>query len=169
MDARNASDIEGLIRKYGTMVLRHAYFYLHDRQKSEDACQEVFLRMYKKKPVLPDEQSYRAYILRVTINVCKDMLKSAWNRRVIPLAEGYEIASDQPTPEKQAVSDETGEEIITAIMELPAIYKDVVLLYYYDELSTSEVAKVLSVPEVTVRTRLMRARGRLEEKLKGKV
>ena len=43
-------DIDRLVRQYGTMVLRQAYFYLKDRQKAEDVCQEVFLRMYKKQP-----------------------------------------------------------------------------------------------------------------------
>ena len=77
-------DIDRLVRQYGTMVLRQAYFYLKDRQKAEDVCQEVFLRMYKKQPQLPDEQSEKAYLLRVTINLCKDVLKSAWHRRTAP-------------------------------------------------------------------------------------
>ena len=57
-------DIDRLVRQYGTMVLRQAYFYLKDRQKAEDVCQEVFLRMYKKQPQLPDEQSEKAYFAR---------------------------------------------------------------------------------------------------------
>ena len=65
-------DIERLVEQYSTMVMRQAYFYLKDRHKAEDVCQEVFLRMFNKNPKLPDEQSEKAYLLRVTINLCKD-------------------------------------------------------------------------------------------------
>ncbi|MDR3085958.1 MAG: RNA polymerase subunit sigma, partial [Christensenellaceae bacterium] len=71
---RALQDMDRLVRAYGTMVLKQAFFYLKDRQKAEDVCQEVFLRIYKKQPKLPDERSERAYLLRVTINLCKDVL-----------------------------------------------------------------------------------------------
>lgn len=162
-------DIDRLVRQYGTMVLRQAYFYLKDRQKAEDVCQEVFLRMYKKQPQLPDEQSEKAYLLRVTINLCKDVLKSAWHRRVTPMMEGYDAPHPQNGPEAEAVANEEKQLLYDAVLALPAIYKDVVLLFYYHDMPTGEIAKVLKIPEVTVRTRLMRARTRLGAALKGRV
>ena len=152
-------DIDRLVRQYGTMVLRQAYFYLKDRQKAEDVCQEVFLRMYKKQPQLPDEQSEKAYLLRVTINLCKDVLKSAW----------HDAPHPQNGPEAEAVANEEKQLLYDAVLALPAIYKDVVLLFYYHDMPTGEIAKVLKIPEVTVRTRLMRARTRLGAALKGRV
>ena len=165
----NNIDIDRLVRQYGTMVLRQAYFYLKDRQKAEDVCQEVFLRMYKKQPQLPDEQSEKAYLLRVTINLCKDVLKSAWHRRVTPMMEGYDAPHPQNGPEAEAVANEEKQLLYDAVLALPAIYKDVVLLFYYHDMPTGEIAKVLKIPEVTVRTRLMRARTRLGAALKGRV
>ena len=165
----NNIDIDRLVRQYGTMVLRQAYFYLKDRQKAEDVCQEVFLRMYKKQPQLPDEQSEKAYLLRVTINLCKDVLKSAWHRRVTPMMEGYDAPHPQNGPEAEAVANEEKQLLYDAVLALPAIYKDVVLLFYYHDMPTGEIAKVLKIPEVTVRTRLMRARMRLGAALKGRV
>lgn len=162
-------DIDRLVRQYGTMVLRQAYFYLKDRQKAEDVCQEVYLRMYKKQPQLPDEQSEKAYLLRVTINLCKDVLKSAWHRRVTPMMEGYDAPHPQNGPEAEAVANEEKQLLYDAVLALPAIYKDVVLLFYYHDMPTGEIAKVLKIPEVTVRTRLMRARTRLGAALKGRV
>ena len=139
-------DLEALVDKYSAMVISQAYFYLKDPQRAEDICQDVFLRLYNKKPLLPDAQSEKAYILRVTINACKDYLKSAWNRTVVDMEQ------------KQLLLD--------CVMELPDIYKDVILLFYYQELSTEEIARVLGVPGVTVRTRLMRARDKLQTLLR---
>ena len=169
MQGNNGIDIDRLMRQYGTLVMRQAYFYLKDRHKAEDVCQEVFLRMYKKQPQLPDEQSEKAYLLRVTINLCKDVLKSAWHRKVSPMIEGYDAPHPQGGPEADAVQNEEKQLLYRSVLELPDIYKDVVLLFYYHDLPTGQIAKILGIPEVTVRTRLMRARNRLETALKGRI
>jgi len=168
MQGKSEIDIDRLMRQYGSLVLRQAYFYLKDRHKAEDVCQEVFLRMYKKQPQLPDEQSEKAYLLRVTINLCKDVLKSAWHRRVTSMIEGYDAPHPSIGPEGDAVQNEEKQMLYRAVLDLPEIYKDVVLLFYYHDLPTGQIAKVLGIPEVTVRTRLMRARNRLETALKGR-
>ena len=169
MQEQNNIDIDRLVRQYGSLVLRQAYFYLKDRHKAEDVCQEVFLRMYKKQPQLPDEQSEKAYLLRVTINLCKDVLKSAWHRRVSPMIEGYDAPHPQSGPEAETVENEERQMLYEAVLNLPPIYKDVVLLFYYHDMPTGQIAKVLQIPEVTVRTRLMRARTRLGNALKGRL
>lgn len=155
-------DIDRLVRQYSTIVLRQAYFYLKDKQKAEDACQEVFLRIFNKKPLLPDEQSEKAYLLRVTINVCKDYLKSAWNRKVSGMPENYDAPAQGIGPENEMIDREEKEMLFQSVMELPDIYKDVVLLFYYHDMQTDQIAKLLGIPGVTVRTRLMRARDRLQ-------
>lgn len=168
MQGNHGIDIDRLMRQYGTLVMRQAYFYLKDRHKAEDVCQEVFLRMYKKQPQLPDEQSEKAYLLRVTINLCKDVLKSAWHRKVSPMIEGYDAPHPQGGPEADAVQNEEKQLLYQAVLNLPAIYKDVVILFYYHDMPTGQIARILGIPEVTVRTRLMRARNRLETALKGR-
>ena len=167
-DAPVQLDMDRLVRQYGSMVLKQAFFYLRDAHKSEDAAQEVFMRIYRKQPALNDEQSEKAYLLRVTINVCKDVLKSAWNRRVSPMIEGFDAPTNTPGPESMAVDNEEKQLLFDCVLALPAIYKDVVLLFYYHDLPTSEIARLLHIPEVTVRTRLMRARGRLGDALRGR-
>ena len=168
MQGNHGIDIDRLMRQYGTLVMRQAYFYLKDSHKAEDVCQEVFLRMYKKQPQLPDEQSEKAYLLRVTINLCKDVLKSAWHRKVSPMIEGYDAPHPQGGPEADAVQNEEKQLLYQAVLDLPAIYKDVVLLFSYHDMPTGQIARILGIPEVTVRTRLMRARNRLETALKGR-
>lgn len=160
-------DMERLVEQYGTLVMRQAYFYLRDRHKAEDIAQEVFFRVYKKQPNLPDEQSEKAYLIRVTINACKDVLKSAWNRRVTGMAEGYDAPAMEVGPEGSTLVKEENTRLFNTVLALPPIYKDVVILFYYHDMSTAQIAKVLRIPEVTVRTRLMRARNKLAEVLKG--
>lgn len=160
--ASGGCDIERYVRDYSAMIMRQAYFYLRDRQRAEDVCQEVFLRIYNKQPELPDERSEKAYLLRVTINICKDYLKSAWNRRVGYMPETYDAPEAGPGPEGEVVDSEQKRILFESVMELPDIYKDVVLLFYYHDMPTEEIAKVLGIPGVTVRTRLMRARDKLQ-------
>lgn len=159
-------DLERLVDQYSAMVTAQAYFYLKDRQRAQDICQDVFLKLYNKKPVLPDAQSEKAYILRVTINACKDYLKSAWNRKVSYISENYDAPASVPTPENDVVDREQKQMLLDCVMELPDIYRVVILLFYYQELSTEEIAHVLGIPGVTVRTRLMRARDKLQALLK---
>jgi len=159
-------DIDRLVQQYSSIVLRQAYFYLKDKQKAEDACQEVFLRIFNKKPLLPDTQSEKAYLLRVTINVCKDYLKSAWNRKVTGMPENYDAPSQTVGPEAEIIDREQKELLLQSVMELPDIYKDVVLLFYYHDMQTDQIAKLLGIPGVTVRTRLMRARDKLQTIIK---
>ena len=118
---------------------------------------------------LGDVYKRQAYLLRVTINLCKDVLKSAWHRRVSPMIEGYDAPHPQNGPEAEAVENEEKQMLYEAVLDLPPIYKDVVLLFYYHDMPTGEIAKVLQIPEVTVRTRLMRARTRLGNALKGRL
>ena len=165
-DIQPAFDLETLVDKYSSMIISQAYFYLKDRQRAEDICQEVFLRLYNKHPELPDEQSEKAYILRVTINACKDYLKSAWHRKVTYISENYDAPASGQSPENMVVDQEEKQWLLDCVMSLPDIYKDVILLFYYQELSTEEIARVLGVPGVTVRTRLMRARERLQALLR---
>jgi RNA polymerase sigma-70 factor (ECF subfamily) len=155
-------DIDRLVQDYGSLMMRQAYFYLKDRQKAEDACQEVFLRIYNKQPILPDPGSEKAYLLRVTINVCKDYLKSAWNRKVSYMPENYDAPAIGGSPEGEVIDAEEKQLLLESVMELPPIYKDVVLLFYYQDMPTEQIAKILGIPGVTVRTRLMRAREKLQ-------
>ncbi|HCM12115.1 MAG TPA: hypothetical protein DHW85_02920, partial [Lachnospiraceae bacterium] len=91
-----AYDIENLIRQYGNDVLRTAYMYVKDSHTAEDIFQEVFIKVNQKLSTFEGNSSIKTWIIRITINTCKDYLKSAWNRRVIPMMEYQEdqIISD---------------------------------------------------------------------------
>lgn len=75
-------EIERLINVYGEDVLRTSYMYLKDRQRAEDAFQEVFLKIYRKYDSFKGNSSEKTWIISITINVCKDLLRSSWLKRV---------------------------------------------------------------------------------------
>ncbi len=164
-----AYDIENLIRQYGNDVLRTAYMYVKDSHTAEDIFQEVFIKVNQKLSTFEGNSSIKTWIIRITINTCKDYLKSAWNRRVIPMMEYQEDQIISDTDFDSVESQDTNDIIKAAVLSLPAKYKDVVLCVYYNEMTIAEAAIVLRVAEGTVKSRLSRARQKLKSALEGRV
>lgn len=161
----NIENVEKLIDLYGNDVLRIANMYTKNSTIAEDIFQEVFLKVTKKLHLFKNESSEKTWIIRITINTCKDYLKSAWKTKVVPSIDIPEQISEMPNPDNNIITNETSKIILTEILNLSLIYKEVVLLYYYKMFSTIEIAEILKIPEATVRTRLKRAREILKEKL----
>ncbi|MBP3284804.1 MAG: sigma-70 family RNA polymerase sigma factor [Clostridia bacterium] len=158
--------VEKLIDLYGNDVLRIANMYTKNLTIAEDIFQEVFLKVTKKLHLFKNESSEKTWIIRITINTCKDYLKSSWKTKVIPSEDVSEQITDITNPDDKILTSEMSKIILKEIFQLPVIYKDVILLYYYKSFSTSEIAKILMIPEATVRIRMKRAREILKEKLK---
>lgn len=147
---------------YANDVLRMAYFYLADRHKAEDVCQDVFIRFYKHcETVQPDRE--KAWLMRVTVNCCRDLWRSAWLRRVVLGAPTLEIIPAQDDVIEQR---EEKAEMMRLIHQLPASFRETLLLYYYEEMSIPEIAAALDLPEGTVSSRLSRARKKLQSLMK---
>lgn len=153
-----AEVLERLMEEYGTAMLRTCCMYLADEDKAGDAVQDAFLKIYRAWPGFDNPTSEKAWVMRVTVNVCKDALRNAWNRRVTLVEEYPEIAAPQ-----ESCSD--SENLYAQIMDLPPKYRQVILLYYYQELKIKEIARILGVTQSTVGVRLQRARKQLEQRL----
>jgi RNA polymerase sigma factor, sigma-70 family len=153
-------DINRIVTQYHTELLRMAFFYLKDTHLAEDAVQEAFIRAYKYQGQFKGNCSEKTWVTQITINVCKSFLKSSWSKNV-----GDEEALNSITVEDETVKiDDT---VILEVMKLPAKYKDVILLFYYQDLRIKEISSAFKIPERTVATRLSRAREMLNKKLKG--
>lgn len=162
-------DIETLIRKYGNDVLRMAYMYVKDSHLAEDIFQDVFIKVNQKLSTFQGSSSIKTWIIRITINTCKDYLKSAWNQRVSPFTEHQE---NTLAGEDNIIAVEQKQEnnlIKQTVMELPEPYKDVLLCVYFHEMSISETAKALQIAEGTVKSRLSRAKDKLKLSLEGRI
>lgn len=151
----SASELEEVMGRYQTMVFRLAYSYTRSRSDAQDLCQEVFLRYFCSRPPFASEEHRRAWLLRVTVNRCKTHLTSWWVRRTVPLDDRIPM----PEPEPLALDE--------ALRQLAEKDRLVIHLFYYEECSTREIARMMRATEGAVRTRLTRARQRLGKILEG--
>lgn len=147
-----------LYEKYATDVLRVSYFYLGDRQRAEDVCQDVFVRLMTHTPEL-EEGREKAWLLKVALNRCRDLWRGAWIKRVVLGSPAFEMI---PAPDEHERRDEE-EAMMVAIHQLPAAFREAILLYYYQGYGINEIAQMLDLPEGTISSRLSRARKKLEE------
>ena len=152
---------EEIYEKYATDVLRVSYFYLGDRQKAEDVCQDVFVRLITNAPVLQEGRE-KAWLLKVALNRCRDLWRGAWVKRVILGSPAFELI---PAPDEIGkLADQ--QEIMGAIHQLPASFREVILLHYYQGYGITEIAEMMDLPEGTISSRLSRGRKKLESILK---
>lgn len=151
----DADALHQIIGRYSTMVYRLAYARTHNRADAEDIYQEVFLKLYTQNPDFESEEHRRAWLLRVTANCSVSLFRSAWRWHTrltaqIPEPSGQPSGAS-PLPE--------------SIDRLPKRYRTLVHLYYYEDLSVSEIAKLLGEKPSTLRSQLTRARQRLRRDL----
>jgi RNA polymerase sigma-70 factor (ECF subfamily) len=128
--------------------------YLRNAADAEDAVQNVFLKYIEKGISFESENHENAWFITVTRNYCKDVLKAFWKKRV-DLGEVPESADAEKKPD----------ELLSWIWELPAKYREVLYLYYYEEYSIREMSALLHRKESTIQTQLAAARKRLRANL----
>ena len=150
-----------LVEQYQTTLRRMCFVILRDEELAKDAVQDTFLKAYKNIAVFRGECNEKTWLMRIAINTCRDVKRSAWfrhlDRRVTP--------EDLPTPIVQ--TSERSVELTVEIMKLPPKLKEVIILYYYQQMTTREIADVLNIPQSTVTTRLKRAKEKLRFLLEG--
>ncbi|HIX31990.1 MAG TPA: sigma-70 family RNA polymerase sigma factor [Firmicutes bacterium] len=137
-------------------MYRVAYHALKNRADAEDVMQTALLRLLECKTDFESDEHIRRWLIRVTVNEARKVLRTPWRKRVLPLEE----ARDAPVfdaPEER--------ELFSAVMALPRSYRMAVYLFYYENLSTEEIAAAMSAKPVTVRSWLMRARRKLRQQL----
>ena len=157
-------EVERIVNAYGTDLLRVAFMYLKDRHKAEDVCQEVFIKYYRALKAFDSKEHEKAWLLRVTINLCKDQLKSFWSKHMV-MDDGTMNATVQSGDDVEKTIQ--NKELYETVFALPEMFKTVIILYYYEGLNTQEIAHVIGAPDATVRSRLKRARERLGTLLQG--
>lgn len=161
--------IETLIRQYGNDVLRTAFMYVKDSHLAEDIFQDVFIKVNKNLSTFQGNSSIKTWIIRITINTCKDYLKSAWNQKVVPMTE-YEENTIHTDDDYKAVEQQDQNQLIReTIMNLPDKYKDIIVCVYYQDMTISDAASILKIAEGTAKSRLSRAKEKLKTYLEGRL
>ena len=144
------------LEKYSNMVRWICFMYLHNQADVEDVFQEVFLKLLLADETFENEEHRKAWLCRITINKCKDVCKTFWRRKV-------ESIEDKELPFEDGMESE----VMAAVLALPQKYKDAVYLFYYEEYTVPEIAKLLRQKENTIYSNLHRARELLKRKLGG--
>ena len=148
---------EQLARHWGDTIFRVACHALGSRADAEDVCQDVLLKLYHRDTPFEGDDHAKHWLIRVTINHCRKLLRAPWRKRDLPLED-----FDGPAAVPEDHSD-----VLAAVMALEPKYRVCVYLYYYEGYSVQEVAQILGAKESTVQTRLHRARRQLRNALQG--
>ena len=150
-------NFEAFYLRHFKAVYRVCYAFMKNAQDAEDCTEDAFVRAMTCGVAFENERHERSWLTTTAMNVCKDKLKHWWRRKVTPIDEETELASE--TNEKSEVAD--------AVMALPVKYKEVVWLYYYEGYQTDEIAAMLGRAPSTVRNQLRDARAKLKLTLGG--
>lgn len=156
---RDETDLKMTIDRYADMVKRICTVYLKNRADTEDVFQNVFLKYYKSAVHFESEEHKKAFLIRVTVNECKDVLKSFFQKRVTGLDALDEPAAASDLDENLYVRE--------AVLKLPEKYRIVIYLHYFEGYSAVEIGKILRKNTNTIYTLLARGRKLLKESLGG--
>lgn len=142
-----------IIERHQDTVYKIAFSQLRNKSDTDDAFQDVFIKYLEKAPVFVDGEHEKAWLIRVTINTCKSVLRSPWHKAKVYIPDAFRSESADY------------DELLDAVLRLPPKYSIPLHLYYYEEYSGAEIAGILGIKEATVRTRLRRAREKLKTEL----
>lgn len=154
---RSEQEVNRAVEQYADTVRHICLVHLKNYADTEDIFQTVFVKYLLHTAPFASPEHERAWIIRVTINACKDLLRSVFRRRTLSLEE----VAEQPAPADEHRA------VLQAVQALPAAYRDVVYLHYYEGYTAPEIAGILGKNVNTVYTRLTRARGLLRRTLGG--
>ena len=143
--------------RYSKLLFRIAFLHLGSTYDAEDVLQNVFIKLIYNAPQFKNEEHEKAWLIRVTQNHCKNMLKSS--ARKSNCAFNEEIAADNNQNISKAL------DISIKIKALPADYKTAIFLYYYEDLTTKQISKILNISQSAVKMRLKRGRELLKSEL----
>ena len=146
-----------LMQQYGDSIKRMCCVYLHDLGTAEDAAQDTFIKAYDHMDQLisGEIRNEKAWLMRIAINTCKDMLRSSWMRHI------DRRQTIEALPLAAASTHEDSLALTQAVMALPPKYKDIILLHYYQDLNLRTCAQILGISAPTATRRLQQAQKKL--------
>lgn len=150
--------IDRAVAEYGNTLYRVAYHCLRSHADAEDIVHDVLVCCLEKAPVFHDREHEKAWLIRVTVNRCRDVSRTAWKRRVVGLEHRPEQSGRDRIPSHSLLSE---------VLALPPDYSTVLYLHYYEGYSVREIARILQKHERAVQSRLYRARQALKQRLEG--
>lgn len=155
---RSEQEVNRAIERYADTVRRLCVVHLKNEADAEDIFQNVFLKYALSTGDFESEEHERAWMIRVTINACKDLLKNFFRSRTVSIDEVVETAADLHQEHR---------EVLEEVLSLPEKYRDVVYLHYYEGYTAPEIGNILQKKPNTIYTLLTRSKALLRQKLGG--
>lgn len=151
---------------YGRGIQQLVFTYVNDFATAEDLTQEIFLKCYKKLHTFKRQSSLKTWLYSIAINHCKDHLRS-WQQRNFVYNDQLLIESEAKefNTEEKMIKKSEQESLVSAVLRLDLKYREVVYLYYYEELTTREISQLTKDNENTIKTRLKRAKQMIKDQL----
>jgi RNA polymerase sigma factor (sigma-70 family) len=162
-------DVEMLAGLYGYEVYKLAYFYLKDKGMAEDITQEVFVTCLEKiDQFYGNIDQAKFWLLKITTNKCKDIFRS-WKYKYTLLSDHIldSLKSSEPQQEANLIKKYEKDVLVDKILKLPLKYREMIILFYYQELKINEISDLLEISQNTVKSRLHRGKEKLKHSLKG--
>ncbi len=149
----NIEAVEAILKKYGNSLMRVAFTYTNNMEDAQDVVQDVLLNYMTKAPIFDSSEHEKAWLIRVTINISKNYISSAYRRTKAELSENITVCDNYST----GLSD--------VVNSLPEKYRIVIHLFYYEGYSVKEISKIINITGSAVTTRLQRGREILKRRL----
>lgn len=168
---------EILIKKYENMLYKYCFYLTGSCEEGNDLFQETWLKAFTKIKLYSDEYSFKNWLLSIASNTYKDWYRKQkrWSGKIKSYfksdkmdREMASIPSNQQLPEEEYINKDISNELKESVIKLKTHYKEVILLYYFEEKSIKEISFILSIPEGTVKSRLNQAKKILKEKMEVK-
>lgn len=152
-------EVDRIISKYGNELLKTCYIYMKDYSLAEDIVQDTLIQVIQKYDTLKDRSKEKSWIFKIAINKCKNQLRTEWFKRLIYFENEDEFNREF------AEDSYKDDNIIEIINTLKTTYREVIILYYYQEMSVKEISLILGKTEANILQILKRARKKLKERL----
>ena len=172
MDDFNSSDITRsewfthLMNTYGDRLTKLAYTYVKDVGKAQEIVQDVFVTCYEQYEKVRQIEKIKPWLYRVTINRAKDVLRSSWVKRVLLHNALTHAQITSNLTEEEILQNDEQTTLFQMILALPVKYREVILLFYYEDCSIDDIANTLKVNSNTIKSHLKRGRSLLEKRWK---
>ena len=170
-------DFDRLVRRWEDPIRNLCARMVGDPHRGEDLKQDTFLRLFEKRKNYQPTSRFSTFLWRIALNLCYDELRRQKRRREVLIGpetepgeeETAEPVSESAGPDARAVDLEEGELVRRAVMQLPEMYRAVVVLRHYEDLKLAQIAEILEIPEGTVNSRMAEALVRLSRMLEPKL
>jgi len=163
--------VEAVLNIFGDRLLRAALAITGDLQTAEEVVQDTLLQVCRKIHSFQEQSALQTWIFRIAVNLAKNKVRGSWFRRVIPTKEKElnQLPDNRnSSPEVETVDRESREEVLRCLQSLPVKYREVLVLYYLEDLNIREICAVLEQPEGTVKSKLSRGRALIKTKMETK-